>query len=387
MDKKNGYRKRSPSRAKNFFAAGWTRLCALCRTKKAKEFLFALLKIAVALLAAVLATVVVILIGSHSPRGNIPIVFLSPFQDSYSLANIVTQAVPLIFTGTAVCIMTRCKQFNMFVEGAFFLGAFAAAWMAPALPFPPVLLPLFCMIAAAVISGIVGYIPAKLKAGLGVNEFVSSLMLNFIVLWVVLYLLYHVVVSDEIYKTPLLEDGMKLPWLDRDNDLSSSILIALLVAVLGGLFLFKTKWGYRIRMTGDNPSFAEYCGINTKRTIVSSQVMGAGIAGLGGAAFFLGNYYRFNWKALPNYGFDGFVIAIMANNNPFLVPIASLFLAYLRVGALNMARLGDVPNDVIYMIQAIIIILFGATALFKKLSSARRKREEAPKEEEKEAVC
>ena len=77
--------------------------------------------------------------------------------------------------------MTRCKQFNMFVEGAFFLGAFAAAWMAPALPFPPVLLPLFCMIAAAVIAGIVGYIPAKLKAGLGVNEFVSSLMLNFIV--------------------------------------------------------------------------------------------------------------------------------------------------------------------------------------------------------------
>ena len=107
----------------------------------------------------------------------------------------------------------------------------------------------------------------------------------------------------------------------------------------------------------------------------------------GGAAFFLGNYYRFDWKALPNYGFDGFVIAIMANNNPFLVPIASLFLAYLRVGALNMARLGDVPNDVIYMIQAIIIILFGATALFKKLSSARRKREEASKEEEKEAVC
>ena len=361
--------------------------CAWTHTQSCKNFLFGALKTAIAFLIASLSSVVVICISSDSPWENISIFFLSPFQDAYSLSYVVTQAVPLIFTGTAVCIMTRCKQFNMFVEGAFFLGAFAAAWMAPALPFPPVLLPLFCMIAAAVISGIVGYIPAKLKAGLGVNEFVSSLMLNFIVLWVVLYLLYHVVVSDEIYKTPLLEENMKLPFLDYDNDLSSSILFALGIAVLGGIFLFKTKWGYRIRMTGDNPAFAEYVGIRTERPVVYSQVIGAGVAGFGGAAFFLGNYYRFDWEALPQYGFDGFVIAIMANNNPFLVPIASLFLAYLRVGALNMARLGDVPNDVIYMIQAIIIILFGATALFKKLSSARRRREEAPKEEEKEAVC
>ena len=353
-------------------------------TQSYKNFLMSLIKLAVTLAAAVLASVIVILIASDAPGENIAIFFLSPFSDSYSLSNIVTQAVPLIFTGTAVCIMTRCGQFNMFVEGAFYLGAFTAAWLAPALPFPPFILPVFCMLVAAAVTGIVGYLPAKLKSGLGVNEFVSSLMLNFIVLWVVLYLLYHVVQSDEIYKTPLLDEGMKLPFLSEDNDLSSSILFALLIAVLGGLFLFKTKWGYRIRMTGDNPSFAEYCGINTKRAIVGSQVLGASIAGFGGAAFFLGNYYRFDWKTLPNYGFDGFVIAIMAGNNPFLVPFASLFLAYLRVGALNMARLGDVPNDVIYIIQAIIIILFGATALVKGLRRAGKRRNE---NKEKEAAA
>ena len=131
-------------------------------------------------------------------------------------------------------------------------------------------------------------------------------------------------------------------------------------------------------MTGDNPNFAQYVGIRTKSAVVYSQVIGAGVAGFGGAAFFLGNYYRFDWEALPQYGFDGFVIAIMANNNPFVVPLASFFLAYLRVGALNMARIGDVPNDVIYIIQAIIIILFGATALLKRVRTAinRRKKEE-----------
>ena len=114
MDRQNES-KGFPERAKSFFAAVWTRFCALCRTEKAKEFLFSLLKIAVALLAAVLAAIVVILIASDSPGENIAIFFLSPFGDPYSLANIVTQAVPLIFTGTAVCIMTRCKQFNFFV--------------------------------------------------------------------------------------------------------------------------------------------------------------------------------------------------------------------------------------------------------------------------------
>lgn len=368
-----------PKRAAAFLQSRKAAFCAWTHTQSCKNFLFGALKTAVAFLIAILSSVVVILISSDSPWENIAIFFLSPFGDSYSMSYIVTQAVPLIFTGTAVCIMTRCGQFNMFVEGAFYLGAFVSAWLAPALRLPFFLLPLVCMFVSALVSGAIGYLPAKLKAKLSVNEFVSSLMLNFIVLWVVLYLLHHVVVSDEIYKTPLLEENMKLPFLDYDNDLSSSILFALGIAVLGGIFLFKTKWGYRIRMTGDNPSFAEYVGIRTERPVVYSQVIGAGVAGFGGAAFFLGNYYRFDWEALPQYGFDGFVIAIMANNNPFLVPLASFFLAYLRVGALNMARVGDVPNEVIYIIQAIIIILFGATALLKRVRAAmnRQKKEKA----------
>ncbi len=378
MNKIVAFFKQLPAQAGSLFCTLWAKFRAWTKTQSCKNFLFALLKTAVALIVAVLASVVIILISSDAPGENIAIFFLSPFADAYSLSYIVTQAVPLIFTGTAVCIMTRCGQFNMFVEGAFYLGAFISAWLAPALKLPFFLLPLVCMLVSSVICGTVGYIPAKLKAKLGVNEFVSSLMLNFIVLWIVLYLLHHVVVSDVIYKTPLLEDDMKLPFLDYDNDLSSSILFALAVAVLGGVFLFKTKWGYRIRMTGDNPNFAQYVGIRTKSAVVYSQVIGAGVAGFGGAAFFLGNYYRFDWEALPQYGFDGFVIAIMANNNPFVVPLASFFLAYLRVGALNMARIGDVPNDVIYIIQAIIIILFGATALLKRVRTAinRRKKEE-----------
>jgi simple sugar transport system permease protein len=164
----------------------------------------------------------------------------------------------------------------------------------------------------------------------------------------------------------MLSDRAKLPYLSFDNEVSSSILIALLIVLSGALFLFRTKWGYRIRMTGGNSRFAEYSGINTKSAVVYSQVIGAGIAGFGGAAFILGNFYRFNWSSLPGYGFDGFIVAIIARNNPLLVPFAALFIGYLRTGAMEMARLSDVPNEVVYIIQAVMMILVGAQAFFSR---------------------
>ena len=117
---------------------------------------------------------------------------------------------------------------------------------------------------------------------------------------------------------------------------------------------------------GYNSKFARYCGIATGRVIVLAQVLGAALAGLGGAAFMLGNFYRFTWKALPNYGFDGFIVAIMARNQPLLVPFVALFLGYLRVGAMEMARLSDVPNEVIYIIQAVMILIVGGQAFLAR---------------------
>lgn len=292
--------------------------------------------------------------------------FLGPVEDAYEIGEILREIVPLIFTGVAVSLMVRCGQFNMFVEGGFFGGAFVAGVLAPMLGEQPFWTPLIAILAATVLMGLIGYIPAKMKSALGVNEFVSSLMLNYIVFWVVMYLIHGAAGDpDYVNATRYLEDGMRLPLLHEDMELSSSLILALGTAVLGGIFLFRTKWGYALRMTGENPHFAAYSGIKASRYVTASQVIGAALAGMGGASFLLGNYYRFAWTALPNYGFDGFVIAIIAGNNPYAVPFAALFLAYLRVGALQVSRMGSIPNEVIYVIQAIIIILFGARLLMK----------------------
>jgi len=342
-----------------------------------KNLLIEGLKTIAMLAISLLFAIVIIAISCKGEYEAIKVFLLAPFEDSYAFCCILKEAIPLMFTGVAVCIMTRAGQFNMFVEGGFFVGAFVAAVLAPELSYEgcTIFVPILCVLIGTVVAMVIGYIPAKLKSGLGVDEFVSSLMLNYIVLWIVLYLINNVWGDPDMTNvTKYLEDYARLPYLSEDNELSSGFLIAILVCVIGALFLYKTKFGYEIRLTGNNQKFAEYSGIKTSKVVTYSQVIGSGLAGLGGGVFLLGNYYRFSWKSLPNYGFDGFVIAIMTNNNPIFVPLASLFIAYLRAGAHEMSRQTSVQNEVVYIIQGMIIILFGAKFL---VDLKLKKRKEA----------
>lgn len=328
-----------------------------------------LLSLAIALILGF----IIIAFTSDQPLESIKIFLFSPLSDVYTFGMVITQAVPLIFTGVAVCIMVKGGQFNMIGEGAFFAGAFIGAVVSAKLSLPWFFSPLIAMLVASLVMGGVGYIPAKLKAALKVDEFVVSLMLNFIIFWVVMYLFSNHFFDPEFSSlaTPYLEDFQRLPFLDMDNEVSFSIIIALLVAIGAYIFLYRTKWGFAIRTTGSNPKYAKYLGINVKRVIILVQVLGAMIAAFGGASFLLGNSYRFTWKALPNYGFDGFIVAIMAFVHPLLVPVAAFLLAFLRVGASEMARLTDIPNEIVYIIQALIILFVGGQAFLVRLKRHR----------------
>lgn len=336
----------------------------------------ALVSTAISLAVSLLLAVVFVCFASDDPLDSVSVFLAEPFADFYTVCRIFTESIPLMFTGAAVCIMTSAGQFNMFVEGGFFLGAFIAAVLSPeiATESSGVLVPCMCIFAGAAASGVVGYVPAKLKSRLGVDEFVCSLMLNYIVLWVVLFLVNNVLGDPDMTNvTKYLEDNAKLPFISQDNELSIGFLIAVGVSILSAVFLFKSKWGFSIRLCGANQRFSNYCGIRTDRVVVYSQVIGAVIAGLGGGVYMLGNYYRFAWRSLPNYGFDGFVIAIIARNNPWFVPFASLFLAYIRVGAQQMALYTDVQNEIVYILQGVMIIVFGARLLASRLRKVSKK--------------
>jgi len=130
--------------------------------------------------------------------------------------------------------------------------------------------------------------------------------------------------------------------------------------------MYKTKGGYELRAAGTNPEFAKYSGINVKKVIVMVHVLAGAVAGIGGIAECLGMHKRFEWSSLPGYGFDGAMIAMLANNNPFGVIGAALFVGYLRVGADLVNRFADVPTEMIAILQSIIILLISAEKFLNK---------------------
>ncbi|MEG0766969.1 MAG: SpaA isopeptide-forming pilin-related protein, partial [Clostridia bacterium] len=207
-------------------------------------------------------------------------------------------------------------------EGTLYFGALAASVVAIYLQLPPVLHVILCIAVAVLAGGAAMLIPALLKTKLGASEMVSSLMLNYILLQLGVYLLNYFY-ADRTQGATMsypFQPTAKIAKLVPKTNLSWGIVIALVMTVIVSIFLYRTKWGYAIRIVGLNKSFAKYSGIKVGSTVLMCHVIGGMLAGMGGAVEVLGYYNRFEWKQLPGYGWDGVTIAFLAKNNPILVP-------------------------------------------------------------------
>ena len=233
---------------------------------------------------------------------------------------------------------------------------------------PPVVFPIVCIVTGAVTGMVVMLIPGVLKAKYGASEMVTSLMMNNILLGVGLYLLNNMMRDPQV--------ASLVSYQYRSNALLANIipgtrvhvgfLIALACAFAAYVFMFKSKWGYEIRMVGDNGKFASYSGINVTKVIIIVHLAAGAIAGMGGIIECLGMHRRFEWTALPGYGFDGAMIAMLAGNHPIGVIGAAFFVSYLRVGADLVNRASDVPTEMISILQSIIILLISAERFLHK---------------------
>lgn len=331
-------------------------------------FLFDIVRTLAAILIALFVAAVVIFFVADDPLFALRIFLVSPFESTDNLASILSRSLPLIFTGLAAAVVLRTRQFNLFGEGAFFIGGLAGAVVAIHFRLPAVLLPVAAIFCAGLLAAVFGTVPAGLKAKLGVNEFVVSLMMNFLLLWVGIYFLANVFNdprAGDITTHPIPEAAL-LPYFG-ETFFTTGILVALAFVVIVAVFFGLTRFGFNMKQTGDNIAFAEYSGIKPSRPVFYSQVIGAGIAGIGGATHVLSHYRRFNWTALPMHGFDGFMIAIIAKNNPFGVLLVALFFGYIRTGALQMEIFTRMSSEIVTIIQAVVILLVAAQAFLVSL--------------------
>ena len=280
-----------------------------------------------------------------------------------NFSDVLAGMIPIMFTGLATCIMFSANQFNLGAEGGIMLGAFVTALVAIYAPIPGPLLMVVAVLAGGAAVGIVMLIPAVLKAKLGVSEMVNSLMLNYVIMYFLNYLMNSFLAdtSKGITQTYAFQDNALIPqMIDNGSRLSWGFVIGIIMVILCWFFMYRTRWGYGIRMTGINQPFVMYSGMNVPLIIIISQVIGGVLAGMGGGIEMLGRYNVYNWSALPGYGWTGITVAILAGNNPAYVPLAAFFMSYLTKGCTLMSTNANVPSQLIDIIQAVIFIFFAA---------------------------
>ena len=357
-------------------------------TKK-RQFVFSLVRGALAIFIALLVAAVLIFISADGETladkfaltGNaLKQLLIGPLFKTNSageigafqfkrLTDVLASMIPTIFTALSVCVMFSANQFNLGAEGGCMLGGFAGGMIAVYVPMAAGLHPLVCILCGGITCALIMLIPAVLKARLDVSEMVCSLMLNYIIMYVIKFLMNTFIADKskgQVQSSAFFETA-KLPQLvDNGSMLSVGFLIAIVMVVLIGLFMYRTRWGYAIRMIGINQDFAMYSGMDVAGIIVLSQVIGGFLAGMGGSIEVLGRFSYYTWTSLPGYGWTGVTIAILAGNNPLYVPLASFFMAYLTKGCALMSTYAEVPAQLIDIVQGVIFLFFAAEQFLAK---------------------
>ncbi len=283
--------------------------------------------------------------------------------------DILAMMSPIMFTGLATSVMFSANQFNLGAEGGIMLGAFVTALCGIYLPLPPVILPIVSILIGSLVTMLVLLIPAVFKAKLGVSEMVNSLMLNYVIMYGINFVLSTFLAdkSKGQLQTMNIQEHAALPQLvGGGSKLSVGFLIAIAAVVIISILMYRTRWGYNIRMIGKNLDFSKYSGINVPFYIILSQAIGGILAGMGGAVEMLGRYNAYDWKSLPGYGWTGVTVAILAGNNPKMVPFAAFFMAFLDKGCELMSTYSNVPSQLIDIIQAVIFLFFAANNFLAK---------------------
>lgn len=333
-----------------------------------KEVLFEMMRTLVAIFISLIIAFIIIFFVSTQPTEALSKFLIGPFSKIRYFSNVIEMSIPLIFNGLAISVMFQANQFNVGAEGAFFMGAVAATIVGITMNLPVGVHSIFAIICGGLLGGFLLFIPAILKTKWNANELVSSLMLNYILYYLGIFIINYYLrdVNAGYMVSYKLNSSALIPKLIPGTRLHYGVLFAVAMIVIIYYFMYRTKWGYAIRMTGLNEKFAEYSGIRVNFVILYAQIIGGIIAGMGGAIELLGMYTRFEWQKLPGYGWDGVIVAILARNNPVLVPLAAFFLYYLRIGADLMARMTDVPSEVVSVIQALVIMLVAAESFMAK---------------------
>lgn len=342
-----------------------------------------------AVITAILVGSILILLNGRDPITAFEGLFEGAFLEPRGLLATFRNMTPLILSGLAVAFAFKSGLFNIGVQGQLIMGSVVAAWIGFAVKGLPPLLHVTLAIVAAVLAGALwGAIPGALKAFADAHEVITTIMLNYIAMQFAGWListgsadgtikagpLSNPEASDAIARTPPILESARLPVIytvPPNFTLHIGIFIAIIATILVMFLLYRTTFGFQLRMVGFSPSAARYAGVNVKRMTILTLAISGALAGLAGGIQTLGVNYGYEGNQSLGLGFDGITVAFLAGNNPLGINISAFLFGAMDAGTTRMARNADVAKELIQVIQALILMFIAADQIIRRLYRVR----------------
>ena len=337
--------------------------------------------IAESLLAGLIGLIIgafIMLAFGYNPISAYRSLFIGSFGSTYSWAESLANATPLILTALTFAIAMRGGLFNIGAEGQLYVGALAA--VAVSLMHLPSPLNLIVSLLAAMVAGMIWSLPvALLKLGRGVHEVISTIMFNWIAHFFAFYLIANVLTDPKRgERTISIVESARLTRILPMATLNSGILVSLITVAVILFFLWRTSAGFEVRAAGYNQEASHYAGISLRKQVLRVFLIGGAIAGLAGAVQVMGRppYYAVmsGLPQLVNLGFDGIGVAMIGRNHPVGIVFAAIFFGGLMVGGRIMQFDPGVPFELVRVIEGVIIITLAVPELRRLVSRFRSKR-------------
>ncbi len=317
------------------------------------------LMLALAVVLGALAGGILVQLSGYSAVVAFSAILDGSFGGSYPVSQTLAAAIPLATIGLGTAVAFRVQLWNIGGEGQFYLGAFGATAVelvgGPAGWPAIVLLPLM-MIAGFVAGAGWALLPAFLRAWHGVNEIITTLMLNYVgILWVnfLVYGPWKDPAGHNFPFSPRYPDNATFARLG-DGQLHTGVFIPVVAAVVFVFILARTAWGYELRVVGENPEAARYAGIDVRRTMLSAMLVSGGMAGLAGMVQVAGIIHLLNGQLSSNYGYTAIIIAWLARLHPLAILLVSVLFGALVNGGYAVSQEG-IPQALGAVLQGMIL--------------------------------
>lgn len=329
-----------------------------------------------AITVALMVSALILLASGYNPVISFAAMWQGAFGDLRTFTEVLIKATPLILIASGLAVAFRCSIWNIGAEGQFYMGAVFSTVVGIYLGFLPrvVLIPLI-LLAGMVGGALWGLLAGWLKVRFNTSEIVTTIMLNYVAIIGTSWLVTGPMIEEvgKYPQTAKISPAAILPRILLPTRLHLGILIALVVAIVLYILLFKTTTGYGIRAVGLNANAARYAGINVSRNILLVMAISGGAAGLAGGVELSAIALRLYQQISPGFGYDGIAVSLLASNNPLGIILSGILFGALRSGSEMMQITAKIPSVLVFAIQGLIILAVVAFSTLQARYQSRKK--------------